>query len=65
MSIFKAYRIWEKKKSNSDFQRIKLNSSGSFSMDSGDLFRDKEEVKKYVKAINEALEERKGHLIKA
>ncbi len=58
MSLFKAYKIWEKKKKNSDFERIKISSSGSFSMTSGDLFNNVEDVKKYVNALTESLKNR-------
>ncbi|MFV0218681.1 hypothetical protein OBK23_03210 [Empedobacter falsenii] len=64
MSIFKAYKIWEKKQKNSDFNRIKINSSGSFQMKSEDLFNDKEEVKKYVSAIRKSLKHREKVLNK-
>ncbi|MBZ9731179.1 hypothetical protein LB467_15905 [Salegentibacter sp. JZCK2] len=56
MGIIKAHKIWKTKRKDSDFNRIKINSSGSFHMKSNDLFDDKAEVKKYVKALNEALD---------
>ena len=58
MSIFKAYKIWEKKKENSDFRNIKISSSGSFQMKSGDLFRDRDEVKKYAKILGNSIKTR-------
>ncbi|GEM_PF-5630016 len=60
MNLFKAYKIWEKKKANSDFPRIKISSSGSFYMKSEDLFNDKTEVKRYVDVINASLRRRKS-----
>lgn len=59
MSLIKAYRIWETKKHNSDFKRIKISSSGSFSMGSGDLFENSEEVKRYATTLNASLQKRK------
>lgn len=56
MSIWKAYKIWEAKKADSDFERIKINSSGSFYMKSNDLFEDKEKVKRFVSEINKSLD---------
>lgn len=58
MSLIKAYKVWEAKKANSDFGRIKINSSGSFYMKSEDLFNNKEEVKKYVGALSASLKSR-------
>ncbi len=55
MGIKEAYKIWLAKKANSDFNKIKINSSGSFYMKSEDLFDNKEDVKKYVNALNESL----------
>lgn len=60
MNFFKAYRIWEAKKANSDFSRIKISSSGSFYMKSEDLFNDKKEVKRYVNVLNASLRRRKS-----
>lgn len=56
MSIFKAYKIWKSKKANSDFERIKINSSGSFYMKSNDLFDDKEKVIRFVRVLNKSLD---------
>lgn len=58
MSLIKAYKVWEAKKANSDFGRIKINSSGSFYMKSEDLFSNKDEVKKYVGALSASLKSR-------
>jgi hypothetical protein len=58
MGLINAYKIWELKQENSDFKRIKINASGSFQMKSEDLFENKEEVKKYVKAIKDSLKNR-------
>lgn len=58
MSLIKAYRIWTSKQENSDFKRIKINSSGSFQMKSKDLFNDKVEVKEYVSVIRRSLKNR-------
>jgi hypothetical protein len=58
MSLIRAYKIWEAKRKNSDFNRIKINSSGSFYMKSKDLFNDKEEVLNYVEVLNSSLKKR-------
>lgn len=55
MGLLKAYKIWEDKKNNSDFKRIKVSSNGSFGMKSKDLFNDEEEVKTYVKTLKNSL----------
>lgn len=56
MSLWKAYWAWKKRKANSDFDKIKVSSSGSFHMSTADIFNDKDEVKEYVRLLNESLE---------
>ncbi len=65
MSIKEAYRIWLAKKANSDFGKIRINSSGSFYMKSEDLFNNREDVKNYVNALNESLKKYKENSKKA
>lgn len=64
MGIIKAYKVWESKQKNSDFKRIKINSSGSFQMKSKDLFNDKDEVKRYVLLIRNSLKHREKVITK-
>lgn len=58
MNIVRVYKEWKHRMQTSDISKIKIESSGSFSMSSKHLFDDLDETKRYVKTLNKILKKK-------